>query len=413
MSDSNEVEETIEKLEETRKLALRAVASFLAVVLILGATAGRAYFLFSNRPEAKKKEVEAIVDPVVAVSEVLEAQGGVEILAEGIVESQRVVTLTAEVSGKIIEVSPQLVPGGRVREGEVLARLETADYSASLEQAKSAVADAELAIEQEIAKRDQALRDWETLGKGEPSSLLSRKPQLASARARLESVKAEAQRAARNLERTVLRAPFDAVVRQESVEVGAVLAPGTQLATLFSERSLEVELPLRLEDYALLQRDEQGQVQGSVVLLGSLGSREVRWPARILRTTGEVERGALTAGVVVGVEAADGEGEFRLPPPGLFVKAKLEGQALSKAVVVPREAIRDGSRVAVATEKGLLEFRDLEVVRSSATEVLVTAGVKAGEQVILTRLSSPSEGMRVAVNEEEQVEEEAPEKEGK
>lgn len=405
MSNSNEVEETIETLEKNRRLALRAVGSFLAVLVILGGTAGFAYIMKANQPEAKKKEVEAIPDPVVKVSRVVLAEGGVQILAEGVIESQRVVTLTAEVSGKIIEVNPQLVPGGRVREGEVLARLETADYAAALEQAKAAVADAELAIEQETAKRDQSLRDWESLGKGEPSSLLARKPQLASARARLESAKAEAQRAARNLERTVLRAPFDAVVRQESVEVGAVLAPGTQLATLFSERSLEVELPLRLEDYALLQRDEQGQVQGEVVLWGKLGSREVEWPAQVLRTTGEVERGALTAGVVVGVQAADGEGEFRLPPPGLFVKARLEGQALSQAVVVPREAIRDGDRVAVVTEERVLEFRDLRVVRSTSAEVLVSEGVEAGELVILTRLNNASDGMTVAIEEDS---EEAP-----
>lgn len=410
MSDTNEVEETIETLEKNRKLALRAVGSFLAVLVILGVTAGFGYVLNANRPQAKKKEVEVATDPFVKVSRVVLAEGGVEILAEGVVESQRVVTLTAEVSGKIIEVNPQLVPGGRVSEGEVLARLETADYLAALEQAKATVADAELAIEQEVAKRDQALRDWQSLGKGEPSSLLSRKPQLVSARARLQSAKAEAQRAARNLERTVLRAPFDAVVRQESVEVGAVLAPGTQLATLFSERSLEVELPLRLEDYALLQRDEQGRVQGAVILLGTLGSREVEWPAQVLRTTGEVERGALTAGVVVGVQGADGEGEFRLPPPGLFVKARLEGQALSHAVVVPREAIRDGDRVAVANEGGILEFRNLKVVRSTSSEVLVTEGVKEGEQVILTRLSNASEGLKVSIEEEQK---EPPSEEGK
>ena len=191
------------------------------------------------------------------------------------------VELTAEVSGKLIEVSANLVPGGRVREGEVLVAIDPADSRAALEQCKAAqerarmgVADAQLAIEEEEARRDQALRDWKKLGRGEPSDLLARKPQLVSAQARLasaladvESAKADVGSASRNLERTVIRAPFDGVVREEFVEVGAVLAPGTRLVTLFSERSLEVELPLKLEDYALLKRDENGGVQGEVLSL--------------------------------------------------------------------------------------------------------------------------------------------------
>ncbi|MDQ8191193.1 efflux RND transporter periplasmic adaptor subunit [Roseibacillus persicicus] len=425
MSSLKETEESFENLETERRQALHAVMSFVAVLAILGGLFLVVWFLVISKPSAAKKTDEAKMARTVEVAIVEPAKGGASISAEGVVESQRVVTLTAEVTGKLVEVSPNLVAGGRVREGEILTAIESADYRAALEQTKaakeralSAVADAELALQQEEARRDQALRDWQKLGKGKPSELLSRVPQIASAEARLasaradvESAKAEVERASRNLERTIIRAPFDAVVRQESVEVGAVLAPGTTLATLFSERSLEVELPLKLEDYALLRRDENGRVFGRVVFQGTLGTRTIQWPGEIVRTTGEVERGALTAGVVVAIEATDGEGELRLPPPGMFVRAELTGRSLEENLVVPREAVREGNRVAVVTPSNTIDYRDLQVVRSNATEVLVSEGVVAGERVILTRLAGAVQGMEVEVEEPKQPGEPKPREE--
>ena len=401
MSERKEVEETFEEMESTRKQSLHAVLSFLIALGILAGMGAAVYFLTLTKPQAKKKEGVVAAHPVVEVAVVERREGGIPITAEGVVESQRVVTLTAEVSGRIVEVSPNLVAGGRVRQGEVLARLDAADYLAAQEQAKAAVADAKLALEQESARRDQAIRDWKKLGKGEPSDLLARKPQIASAEARLNSASAEVARAARNLARTVIHAPFDSVVRDESVEIGAVLLPGAQLATLFSERNLEVELPLQLADYALIQRDGDGQVTGEVILRGGLGSRTIIWNARIVRTSGEVSRDSLTAGVIALIEPADGEGEFRLPPPGLFVEAELAGQSLRQVVAVPREAVRDGGSVAVVNDEDLLEYRKLQVVRTNDSEVFVAGGVAEGERVVLTRLSLVGEGAKVSIKSDE------------
>ncbi|MEM9080635.1 MAG: efflux RND transporter periplasmic adaptor subunit, partial [Verrucomicrobiota bacterium] len=393
-------EERMEVLEENRGMALRAVLSFVLVLVILGLMAVTIATLIATKPEAEKEDDLGVVLPLVSVAEVEKTEEKARIFAEGVVESGRVVALTAEVSGRIVEVSRNLNAGGQVREGEVLARIEAADYQAALEQAKSAVADAALVVEQEEAKREQALRDWEQLGRGEPSDLLVRKPQLASARARLASAEAEVKRAERNLERTVIRSPFDAVVRQEAVEVGAVLLPGTQLVTLFSTKSLEVELPLKLEDYAVLERDEFGKPQGGVVFSAELGAETIEWPGRIVRTTGEVERGALTAGVVVAVNANE---EGVLPPPGLFVKAELEGEVV-KGFFVPRQAVRDGSKVMVVDGEGAVEIRDLSVVRTAPEAILVKGGVVEGERVILTRLGNVVSGMKVEVEESAAVE---------
>ena len=398
----------------------RTLMTVIMMLVFMGVVGGLVKFLVATKPEAKKAEEQVKIIPVVKVIEVRPAKGGVEIEAEGVVESQRVVSLTAEISGKLIRVNQKLVPGGTVSRDEILVEIEPADYRAALEQAKAvkerakmSVADAQLALAQEVARREQALRDWRELGQGEPSALLERKPQLTSAEARLasaradvESAVAEVERAQRNLERTVIRAPFDAVVRQESVEVGAVLVPGMILTTLFSERDLEVELPLKLEDYAFLERDERGSVAGQVNLSAKLGLREVTWPGRLVRTSGELTRASLSASVVVAIDSSEEEGELNLPPTGLFVEAELKGQAILGAMVIPREAVREGRRLMVVEADGLLAFREVKVVRSFDEEVWVTEGVEIGEQVIVTRISGATEGMEVQVSELESEEEE-------
>ncbi|MDP0489881.1 MAG: efflux RND transporter periplasmic adaptor subunit [Verrucomicrobiota bacterium JB023] len=400
MSEEREIESE-EELEVERRSAVHAVLSFVGVLLVLGLAIAGIAILLATAPEAAKKEEEAIAAPAVEVREVTAVEGGVEVRAEGIVESRQVVRLTTEVSGKVVEMSPSLRVGGRVSAGELLVQLEQGDYRTALEQAKASVAEAELNLKQEEARRAQALRDWEKLGRGEPGDLLVRVPQLASAKASLASAKAEVERARRNLERTVVRAPFDAIVREEEVERGAVLAVGSPVATLFSSQALDVILPVKLEDFALLRRDSQGNPIGSVELEGTLGARKIVWPGRIVRTTGEVERSALTAGLVVAVEPTDDEGELNLPPPGLFVEARLEGEALPDAMMVPRSAVREGDRVAIVDEEDKLRFRNLTIVRSTADTVFATDGVTIGEQVIITRLNGPVEGMPVRTGEEE------------
>lgn len=417
-----------------KQQAWHTILSVVLVFVFLGGAGGILKFLEETKPEAKKKDIVGAVLPTVETVTAREYEGDTLLEAEGIVESQREISLTAEVTGKIVEVNPSLVVGGEVRAHEVLLRIEQADFRAAREQAvamveraRSVVSDAVLMLEQEEARREQALRDWEKLGEGEPSDLLVRKPQIASAKARLQSAKADVQsavaevaRAERNLERTVLRAPFDSVVRQKSAEVGVVATPGAPLVTLFSEDNLEVELELSLEDYALIQRDESGQVAGEVVLSGQMGSQETRWSAKLVRTTGEIRRGALTAGVVAEIDSmSDVE---HLPPPGFFVEAEIKGQSLLGLVSVPREAVRSGNTVYVVSEEKKIERREIEVVRSGLNELLVSEGVEAGDEVVLTRLFGVSEGMEVMTAGEEEeskqeevsedLSEESPEKEG-
>jgi RND family efflux transporter MFP subunit len=394
-----------EKLEADRKVQVRAVMSFVLILAIIGITALGVMILEINKRVAKEDDKERII-PAVIVFEVGKSAHVVGIATQGVVESTRETQLAAEVRGRVMEISPNLKRGGVVKKGERLVQIDPSDYRSALANSEVGQADAELALEQERARVEQAQLDWDKLGRGEPTNpLVLRGPQFAAAEALAVSAREESARARRDVERTEILAPFDAGVRMAGVEVGAVVAAGTTVAELYASGELEVRLPLSLEDFGFLSRDENGAVRGEVELTGKIGVKEFSWKAIPVRVDPEIERKTLSAGVVVKVLLAE-RTEFPLPPVGLFVGASLEGETLSDVAEIPRRALLEGNRVIIVDDEGKIDFRDVEVLRLTEKNAVVHNGLSAGDKIVLTRLSAPVVGMEVEIGQSAEAPEE-------
>jgi len=385
-----------EKLEQERKTQVRAVFSFVIILAIIGVTVLGVTGLILNKRTAKEEKKDRII-PAVEVVEVLQEDYQIEIATQGVVESSRETRLAAEVGGRVMEVSPNLKQGGTVKKGERLVQIDPSDYRSALASAEVAKAEAELALEQEKAKVEQAQLDWDKLGRGKPINLLVlRGPYLEAAEARAASAREQAARARRDLERTEIIAPFDAGVRMADVEDGAVVAPGTMVAELYASEELEVRLPLGLEDFGFLKRDENGEVLGGVLLKGKIGNEVYQWKAIPVRVDPEIDRKTLSATVVAKVIKAS-DSPFPFPPVGLFVNAEVDGEGLNDVAEIPRRALLEGDRVIVVDEQTRIAFRDVTVARLNEKTAVLTDGLAAGDRVVLTRLSTPVVGMEVEI----------------
>ena len=393
-----------EKLEQDRKIQVRAVVSFVVILGIIGITALGIVILVINKRVAKEEEKERIV-PAVVTEEVVKSDYAVNISTQGVLESTRQTRLAAEVGGRVMEISPNLKRGGVVKKDERLVQIDASDYRSALANSEVGLADAELALEQERARVEQAELDWKKLGRGAPTNpLVLRGPHLAAAEARVDSARQEVSRARRDVERTEIFAPFAAGVRSANVEVGAVVASGTMVAELYAIDELEVRLPLSLEDFGFLSRDENGDVRGEVTLTGKIGIKEYSWPAVPVRLDPEIERETLSASVVVKVQAAD-RPDFPLPPVGLFVNAELQGETLADVAEIQRRGLLEGNRVITVDAEGKIDFREVEVVRLTEKTAVIHKGLEAGDMVVLTRLTAPVVGMEVEVESGEKPEE--------
>jgi multidrug efflux pump subunit AcrA (membrane-fusion protein) len=153
--------------------------------------------------------------------------------ATGTISAVQQISLLPEVSGRVVWVSERLQAGAHFDKGAALARIEPGPYKALLAQDTVRLKQAELehALEQERARR--AEQDWARMGdQSKDGALAKRTHHLELAVANVDAARAAYSQSERNLERTNLRAPFNAVVVDERLDVGQVVGPGVQVASL-------------------------------------------------------------------------------------------------------------------------------------------------------------------------------------
>ncbi|MCW1916244.1 efflux RND transporter periplasmic adaptor subunit [Luteolibacter sp. GHJ8] len=313
----------------------------------------------------------------------------VMIPAQGTVEPATVTRAAAEVEGTVIAVSPDYEAGGNFKEGDVLLEIDPSDYKAALAQAESSLADAKLQVVQEEMKAEQAERDWERIARpGQtPNDLVRRIPQLAAARAKAEAMQAAVDRAMRDLERTKLRAPYDGRIRQKLVDLGTRVAKAGALAEFYATKTLEVRLPVPRQDSAFFD------LKGQEIILKETGGQDRTWKAVVDRTEGEIQRANRSIMVVARIDGTPPDA----PLPGQFVHTEIEGLTIEKVVRVPRRAFVKSDLVMIVGDGHTVTTRQVKVVRTESDDVLVSEGIKDGEQLCVTALTAVIEGMEVNV----------------
>ncbi len=291
-------------------------------LLVLAAGVGAGSVVISSREQPETAEAAPLLRSVNTTRAVSE-RVALTVHSQGSVQPRQQISLVPQVGGQIVWVSPQFVNGGSFRAGELLLRIDDSDPALALKTAEAAVADARQQLDTVRAQADQAARDWALLQKGEPGALALRKPQLAGAEARLLSAEAELERARLQLSRTELRAPFNGVLSDKQVDFGQYLTAGTQVARLLSSDEMEVRLALPERDLRRLPL-EQLQSGGIAVTLQGMNDG-ARWQARLIRSEGVIDARTrnLTLVASVGGAALLADNGTRLLP-GSFVTASIE-----------------------------------------------------------------------------------------
>lgn len=388
-----------------REAALNAI---LAVLTVLVAVAG-ASLLVMSKPQPERAEIQK---PEVRVKVMRARPGSQEVLvtAMGEVKPAHELVVQPEVPGRVIDRSDNLIPGGIVQKGEVLVRIDGRDQTAVLAAQRAAVAQAQLSLADERTRKEVAVSEWGKQAAGldkESADFALREPHAESAKASLASAREQLARAKRDLGRTAVRAPFDAVVREVSVEPGQVAGTQTRLATLVNVDRYWVEVAVPVANLAHLD------IPG-VNVAGLRGS-----PARVIHEAGpgvRIERQGYVERLLTGVDSkgrlarlliavedplALGTELQSRPLPlllGSYVRVELGGQPIERAVMIPRTALVDGKYVWLVADSQLTR-REVTVVWRDAKSV-IAQGLQSGESVLVTPLAAPTEGMEVIVDEE-------------
>lgn len=331
--------------------------------------------------------------------------------AQGTVAPLRATSIQAEVSGRIVETAETFLVGGFVAAGDVILRIDPRDYKTRLLRAEAALKSAASNLVQEQGRAEVALREWKKLPPGSQrsqaaSDLYLRKPQLEQAEAQLLAAEADLNTARDNLERSIIRAPYDALIRDKHSELGQFVGPGTPLAQIFSIEQAEVRLPIPQStiNYLDLPRGVEQYHNGpNVELYTDIGGKTSRWTAQAHRTEGVFDERSRVMYLVVRIEDPYGLAhtgmDAKVEPMrmGSFVNARIQGREIENLVALPRYILRAGNLLWVIDKDNILRNRQVEMLRTGGDQIYVTAGLDEGDLVCLTLMDPSFTGATVAV----------------
>lgn len=361
-----------------RKLLIPFCIVLFAVVAIS--------LMYVSKPDVQKREQRP--EPLVKIDAqtVNYAQHFVMLPSQGLVTAQTQSVLSAQVSGIVIALSDQVRQQGAFQHRDVLVRLDDRDYQTALELVTAQLREAEVALQQEQARSEQAARDWQRLNQQqEPSDLVLRKPQLMAAQARLSAVEAQVEQAKLNLERTRIRAPFTGSSTKLHVGLGQYVTPGTPLAEVVSTQDLEVVLPVSAQWRHLLPDNGEG----TEVMLQSQSGEAVS--AKLVRQADFIDPNNRQLKLVASIDKQDTGGNLIA---GDFVSASIKSKALEKVAVLPIESLVNGDSVWELVD-GRLQKRQVNIVWKDSQQVYIDSGLAQGALVNTTALAHVVSGTRV------------------
>ena len=323
--------------------------------------------------------------------------------SQGSVAPRTQTTLVAEASGQIVEVSPAFVSGGFFRKDDVLVRIDPRNYESAVKRARAAVARAETQLATETATASYA---------EERASTANRIPRrhrhwpCASRNCRrrwpVQSTQADLEKAEGDLDRTVIRAPYDGLVRQKIADVGQFVNVGSQLATTFAIDIAEVRLPVTQNDLQFLDvvRLRAG-VPLAVELSAEMGGEKITWPASITRSEGVFDADTRVLYLVAQVLDPYGLQSAATQVPlmmGTFVSAQIAGRSGGDLFVIPRQSIYRGETIWLVDEDSTIRPSRVDVVRADEKFFYISSGIAEGDRYCATAVEQPLPGMKVRIS---------------
>ncbi len=373
-----------------KKIAVPTVILLSAALIAAGLAAMR-------KPPEKKAETKQAL--LVEVQQVQPQDLNYLIESQGAVIPKLETSLVSEVNGRVVQLADNFVEGGFFQQGDLLVQLERSDYLTAVKAAEAALATAEAALEEEKARVRVAEEDWRSFKAGQAPALGLRRPQLASALAKVRSAEADLDRAKRDLSRTEIRAPYAGMVKNRSVDLGQFVSRGSSIGMIYGTDVAEVRLPLTDHDLAYIDL-KPGNPAPAVQLSAQVAGKTLTWQAALVRTEGVLDERSRVIHAVAEVKNPYQLGVPNVEPLrfGRFVKASIAGRQAQQVVVVPRHLLRPANQLLVVDAEQKLQLRTMELDRADEQQAYIAAGFSPGDQILVSPVTNPLPGLQVRLS---------------
>lgn len=426
------------------------------LILILG-VAGMKTLMDMREPPQRR-----VLDnpgPVVRVVRVQPRDVPLSVAGFGTVRAKHVWSIASEVSGTIVELSPQLRAGLHVKRGELLLGIDPRPFRLAVERIQARLiqhekeivvlqqqkknhletlqlARSNLSITEEELRRDEELARKGTISPRErdrrqqernealrtvqnaENLLALNGPRVEQAEAAIEVARAELQEAELKLRKTRLLAPADGQVVHTTLDLGEFVNVGREVATLHGTNAVELPIAVPADELRWLptlaperfspatdSNPAASDLLPRATVHWQSGDRDYVWHGKVVRWEAGLDSRTRTLTLVVEVPKpwdAFRPGEHPALQPGMFCRVEISAGSQPDAVVIPRTALHDDSAVYLVAD-GRLARRQVEVLRFLRDQAILSAGLQAGDQLVVSPLSAPVIGMKLRALEVESV----------
>jgi RND family efflux transporter MFP subunit len=357
--------------------------------------------LLQTGPQAKPISNAGKTGVLVETTQVRFDSYPTKINAMGVVKASKSTDLKPQVSGQVIELADHLIPGGRFTKGDIVLRLDPSDYLLALQQQENEVVQANNDLLIEEGNQIIVKREFDLMGEQVSEvekKLMLRQPQLSNLQTALTIAQAKTEQAELNLNRTTITAPFNGIVQSREVNVGTWVSTSSTIGTLIGSDSYWVEVSVPEEQLQWISLPN-GTNKGSLVRVfnpTAWGDDTYREGTVIQLLPGLETRGRM-ARLLIEVDDPLALEKVNANKPQIlidsFVRVVIDGKKIPKAFEISREYIHRGNQLWVYGEGGKLAIREVTVGFKNRDSMLIISGVRSGDEVITTNISTPVEGL--------------------
>ena len=410
---------------------IKNIFRFLLPVLIIAIAVYGYNFLKRTKPVlTQKPKQERTLTVRAKTVKIADYQPSLRLYGEAI--AGRKVEMRALVSGEIIHTSQKLSLGSLIQKGEVLLKIDPFRYDGALTDAKSRLLEAkaklreiknnlvlennalkyqseQLKLAQTDLQRAVPLAQKGTVSKKlvddrrlvvsqRQQSVDQRRSNLEIQKAKLEQQQAIITRlewgvkdAQRNLKDTTLVSPFDAYIRSVDAEVGRIVNANDRVATLLDQNWIDIRFTLTDSQYGRIISSGSPIIGRDVNVNWRLSNTPINYKARIERVSSDISSD--TGGIEVYARIKD-PAEGTPLRPGTFVETIVPDRIYQNVARLPQTALFENAYVYAIVDQRL-QKRKVNLVGSVESEILVTGELKDGDVILITRLSTVGNGVKV------------------
>ncbi|PKK89825.1 MAG: hypothetical protein CVV64_12435 [Candidatus Wallbacteria bacterium HGW-Wallbacteria-1] len=452
----------------------KIVVSIILCVMVLALALGARKYQMSTRLEVKTG-VEVDRRPLVRVESFRSQDYTVKIVGYGNVVPKRQVVLNPEVSGAVVSVSDNFDVGRVVREGEVLIRIEDTRYKLNVDSALATLeglehqldllrreeenTKANVKIIQEMAELAKAELDRNNrlLSKGSVSqsvmekqqsaylgnlsslqaqknALATYKPRMAQIQSQIDGSRARLESARSDLAKTVIRAPFTAIVVERDAEQGNVASMNSRLGVIYGIDVARIRVPIPVNELRWLKSsclvrsvvnppadsmNEAGATVDSDAAVNSgvtvnsddvepmmmadvslaEGFADYTWSGKVEASGGQVDPATRTMDFIVEVNdpfslmARDSRPSLA---KGMFCKVEFHARDLKNVYILPRQCVAHDDTIRKVVD-GKIVIQKVRVLRSLDDRVVIEDGITSEDRIVSTRTDTLVDGTEVRV----------------